>query len=337
MRLREAEFNILQCLRDNQVFANTRGDVHLLLSGGKDSVALLELLTSLTHLQPSWSKLDLRLFLHHFNHKRRGLDSDLDEEHCIDLARRTGHPIETYSWTAELEEELTQGINFHELARRWRYTTVKNFAQTHSQNRDWVIATAHHRRDHAESVLLNLARGCSTGGLIGMEPWNPTSKLLRPFLWLESALSDAFISEKNLSHREDDSNQKTDYSRNKIRHNVIPHMTEVNSKFIEHVWLLSRDLQAQCASTQPATVSMAAKNSGIRTDAIHSMDDLQSFITKSTQPHSHFLTRSKLSNVLVHVQKARANPKAAFRYNFALSEQFEIIITAELIEIKAHS
>ena len=335
MRLREAEFKVLQHLRNNRVFANNHGDVNLLLSGGKDSVALLELLTSLAHLQPSWSKLNIRLFLHHFNHKRRGHNSDLDEDLCIDLARQTGNPIQTHSWTAELEDELTRGKNFHEIARHWRYSTVKEFARIHSDKRNWAIATAHHRRDHAESVLLNLTRGCSTGGLLGIEPCNSNSKLLRPFLWLESNVSDFYIARKKLPHREDSSNQTTDYTRNKIRHNVIPNLIEVNPKFIEHVWQLSRDMQSRCSTIQTDIVDLNPPFSSIRADTINSIDDLQLFIAKATLRQTQILTRSKLTNVLVHVQKARANPKAALRYNFALSEQFEIIISSEMVEIKA--
>lgn len=337
MRLREAEFKILQHLRNYQVFPRNKGDVHLLISGGKDSVALLELLTKLTHLDSSWSKLTVRLFLHHFNHKRRGSAADLDEELCIDLARQTGNPIQTYSWPEKLENELNRGANFHELAREWRYTTVKNFAKVHSPEGNWLIATAHHRRDHAESVLLNMARGCSAGGLVGIEPWNETTRLLRPFLWLESDQTDNYIFEKILPHREDSSNQSLHYARNKIRHKVIPSMLEVNSQFIEHLWLLSSDIQTRFLSTQDSRVTQVKNSSTIQTDSITSLHELHGFIAKVTQGKSHFVTRAKLSNAMVHVRKARANPNAALRYNFALSEQFEIIITSETIEIKAHS
>jgi tRNA(Ile)-lysidine synthetase-like protein len=336
MRLRGAEFKILQHLRNNRVFAQSKGDVHLMLSGGKDSVALLELLTKLTHLDSSWSKLTVRLFLHHFNHKRRGSAADLDEELCIDLARQTGNPIQIYYWPERLEKELSDGKNFHELAREWRYTSVIEFAQMHSPEGSWVIATAHHRRDHAESVLLNLARGCSAGGLLGIEPWNHRTRYLRPFLWLDHELTDAYISGKLLPHREDSSNQSLHYARNKIRHNVIPSMLEVNSQFIEHLWLLSGDIQTRFLSTQDSEVAQIQNSSAIQADNITSLDELKGFITKATRGKNISLTRAKLANALIHVRKARAHPSAELRYNFALSEQFEIIITSELIEIKAY-
>lgn len=337
MRLREAEFKILQHLRNNQVFACSKGDVHLMLSGGKDSVALLELLTKLTHLEPAWSKLNIRLFLHHFNHKRRGSDAELDEELCIDLARHTGNPIQTYSWPERLEKELSGGKNFHELAREWRYSTVRDFAHMHSPKGSWVIATAHHRRDHAESVLLNLARGCSAGGLLGIEPWSDKTRLLRPFLWLDHELTDAYITGKMLPHREDSSNQKLDYARNRVRHNVIPSMIEVNARFIEHLWMLSGDVRAQQILNEQTRATQNKDISAIEADKITNLDELKGFITKATEGKKLSLSRAKLDNALTHVRKARAHPTAELRYNFALSEQFEIIITSELIEIKAHS
>lgn len=337
MRLREAEFRVLQHIRGNSIFEHNEGHIHLLLSGGKDSVALLEILTSIKNLQFSWSGLKIQLYLHHFNHKRRGHESDSDEEHCIDLAKQTGNPIEVYSWTQELEQQRLRGGNFHDIARNWRYATVRNYAEQLSPNGNWVIATAHHRRDHAESVLMNLTRGCSTTGLLGIEPWNRQKRLLRPLLWLDSNLSDRFISNKVLPHREDSSNLQADYARNKIRLNVIPGLIDVNPRFIEHIWLLSRDVECSLNASESQTLCSTAGQLKVRNEQIKSMNDLKRFISTATKGTKHVLTRDKLTNVFLHLRKAIANPHLHHRYNFALSEQFEIIVTAEFIEIKAYS
>jgi tRNA(Ile)-lysidine synthetase-like protein len=335
MRLQPAEFKILQHLRANHVFKTERSDIHLMLSGGKDSVSLLEILSSIVNLPREWSRLNVHLQLHHFNHKRRGIESDLDEELCIDIAKKLGHPIHLHEWSEDLERQLDCGANFQNIARTWRYNTVRSQAQKLSHGRDWVIATAHHRRDHAESVLMNLARGCGPDGLLGMVPWNPLTRLLRPFLWLDADTSDHAIENKKLPHREDSSNLSINYARNKIRHTVIPGLIDINSKFIEHVWMLSSDLQLSTEQKKSlADTEDFRFHATISTALVQNASTLHQFITKATLGSDVRLTREKLNNAILHMRKAIAKSSSGQRYNFALSEQFELVITAEITEIR---
>ena len=301
MRLRGAEFKVLQRLRDTPVFPSGHGTIHLMLSGGKDSIALLELLHNIISSPSQWSRLNVELFIHHFNHKRRGLESDIDAEHCIDVAKKLGYPIETHLWQEDLELKVKEGENFHALARSWRYETVEKFAATYSErtgNQFWVIATAHHRRDHAETMLHNLTRGCGMNGLQGLKAWNSRSRLLRPLLWLSTDHLDEYISNKLLGHREDSSNKTLEYTRNRLRHIVLAELENLNPKVIEHLWALSEDLLKNAEKERcPEPINKSSELNEAQTtwliDAqeIVEVADLHAFISGAAQGMPLQLTR----------------------------------------------
>lgn len=348
MRLRGAEFKVLQQLRDTPVFPSGHGTIHLMLSGGKDSIALLELLHNIISSPSQWSRINIELFVHHFNHKRRGLESDADAEHCVDVVKRLGYPIETHLWQEDLELKVIEGWNFHALARSWRYETVEKFAAIYSErtgNHSWVIATAHHRRDHAETMLHNLTRGCGMNGLQGLKPWNSRSRLLRPLLWLSADHLDEYISKKSLSHREDSSNKTLEYTRNRLRHIVLAEMENLNPKVIEHLWALSEDLLRNAAKKEcspgpnnKSSMHTEAKLAwSIDAHEIVEVADLHSFISGATEGMPLQLTREKLANILAHVRKLAANKNQDEGYIFALSGHLSLSITSKHLEIKVTS
>jgi tRNA(Ile)-lysidine synthase len=347
MRLRGAEFKVLQHLRDTPVFPSGHGTIHLMLSGGKDSIALLELLHNIISSPSQWSRLSVELFIHHFNHKRRGHESDFDAEHCIDVAKKLGYPIETHLWQEDLELKVNEGENFHALARSWRYETVEKFAVTYSErigSQFWVIATAHHRRDHAETMLHNLTRGCGMNGLQGLKAWNSRSRLLRPLLWLSTDHLDEYISKKSLGHREDSSNKTLEYTRNRLRHIVLAEMENLNPKVIEHLWALSEDVLKNAEKERsPEPTNKSSELSGaettwlIDTQEIVEVADLHTFISGAAQGTPLQLTREKLANILSHVRKLTANQNQAERYIFALSGHLSLTVTSKYLEIKVTS
>lgn len=347
MRLKGAEFKVLQHLRDTPVFPSGHGTIHLMLSGGKDSIALLELLHNIIASPSQWSRLNVELFIHHFNHKRRGQESDSDAEHCVDVAKKLGYPIETHLWQEYLELKVNDGENFHALARSWRYETVEKFAATYSErtgNQSWVIATAHHRRDHAETMLHNLTRGCGINGLQGLKAWNNRSRLLRPLLWLSTDHLDEYISKKSLGHREDSSNKTLEYTRNRLRHIVLAEMENLNPKVVEHLWALSEDLLKNAAkelSPEPtnksSTHTEAQARRWIDAHEIVEVADLHAFISGATQGMPLQLTREKLANILSHVRKMTANQNQREGYIFALSGHLSLSVTSKRLEIKVTS
>jgi tRNA(Ile)-lysidine synthetase-like protein len=316
-----------------------------MLSGGKDSVALLEILHHIERLPTPWSGLQLNLTLHHFNHRRRGVESDEDEALCTDLARKLGYPIVIHRWSATLEDKLSGGFNFQAVARDWRYQSVCKFAErsVHKGHQSrWVVVTAHHRRDHAETLLHNIVRGCGTDGLRSMLPWNAEKQLLRPLLWLQSDQLDDYITKKSLPHREDSSNQQLDYTRNRLRNVVITELEKINPQAIEHIWNLSQDLPtvtpAPLTDTSktnpiPAQISTSASAS-VSLDKLEGIAEVRSFLLSAAPELASQLTRDKLTNILAHVRKLTANPSHSHGYKIALSERCFVTINSKQLEIK---
>lgn len=334
MRLHQAEFRILQHLRAIPAFQGSPGIVvHLLLSGGKDSVALFQILHRLQCLSSDWSLINFFLIAHHFNHKRRSPESDADEDHCVDLARRCGTPLQIWRWSPELDCALSAGTNFQSLARDWRYQSSEKFAREHAPTRTnqqpaWILASAHHRRDHAETILHNIARGCSTDGLKGQSPWSLENRRLRPLLWLPSELCDAYIASKEWPHREDSSNSETDYTRNRIRHRVLKELEIINPKVIEHIWNLSQDVR-QDSTERLRPTFFAAKP----IQSISSVKDLQRFIAENHKTKETQISRELLNNIFTHLQKCLRTPRVSREYNFALSDGVALRMTNQHLEI----
>jgi len=108
-------------------------------------------------------------------------------------------------------------------ARELRYHWFEQVRQEHNYN---YIAVAQHRSDATETILLNLIRGTGISGLHGIMP--KRNLIIRPLLFLSSEEIDATVSENNISYREDSSNASVKYARNKIRHEVIPQMKQLN-------------------------------------------------------------------------------------------------------------
>ncbi|MFR6424770.1 MAG: tRNA lysidine(34) synthetase TilS [Oscillospiraceae bacterium] len=110
-----------------------------------------------------------------------------------------------------------------------RYAFLTDCAAAHGY--DW-IATAHTADDNAETLLLNLARGCGLRGLTGIPPQR--GKLLRPMLDTTRAEAEAYLAAHGIAHVEDSTNASDAYARNRIRHHAVPALESVNAAFVQH-------------------------------------------------------------------------------------------------------
>ena len=113
-------------------------------------------------------------------------------------------------------------------ARDLRYEWFSSLALTHAFD---AIATAHNLNDSVETFFLNLARGTGIRGLTGIPERN--EKVIRPLLFASRKEIETYARSKKLSFREDQSNRETKYQRNKIRHDVIPALEQINPAFIQ--------------------------------------------------------------------------------------------------------
>ena len=183
--------------------------VLLALSGGADSVALLRALRALGY--------PVRAF--HLNHCLRGAESERDEAFCRTLCGRLGVPLAVERVDAAAAAHA-QGTGVEEAARRLRYERLRAAAQGAK------IATAHTADDNLETMLFHLARGTGPKGLAGIPPVR--GDIIRPLIGAERAQVEAYLAEHGQDFVTDSTNLSDDYTRNRIRHEVVPVLRQLN-------------------------------------------------------------------------------------------------------------
>jgi len=188
------------------------------ISGGVDSVVL----THLCH------KLKLDFALAHCNFNLRGKESDADEQFVIHLAENLDKEVfiesfetNTYARNNKLSTQMA--------ARELRYDWFNRLAEHLGFE---YILTAHHADDNLETFLINLSRGTGIGGLIGIPEIN--ENVVRPLLPFSREDIKEYAKSEHLKWREDSSNASNKYLRNKLRHDVIPHLKEVNPQLLQN-------------------------------------------------------------------------------------------------------
>jgi tRNA(Ile)-lysidine synthase len=193
------------------------------VSGGADSVALLDILV---HLEAE----RLRLVVAHLNHGLRGAASDADEEFVSGLA--SGYGIPFVVQRADVAA-LARGskTSLEDAGREARYAFFAETARAHGAT---SIAVAHHLDDQAETVLIRLLRGAGGSGLSAMGS-RSQGMLKRPLLQISRAQLESYLKGRGLSFRTDASNADTAILRNSIRHELIPLLRKYNPKISERL------------------------------------------------------------------------------------------------------
>ena len=186
----------------------------LAVSGGKDSTALVHLFQ---HHQ-------LTFEIAHCNFHLRGEDSDHDEQFVQELAAQTGKQLHVKSFDT-LAVQKKSGKSVEMVARELRY----EWFLTLCPEADYVV-TAHHADDNAETLLLNLTRGTGLKGMTGIPARN--GRLLRPLLPFTAEEILHYLHENQFPYCTDQTNFSTQYQRNKIRHEVLPVLQDINPEII---------------------------------------------------------------------------------------------------------
>ena len=206
-----------------------RGDgVLAAVSGGADSVCLLLLLHEMA------AELGIKVFAFHMNHGIRGAEADRDERFVMELCERLNIPLTVAHEKVE-EYAAEHGLSGEEAGRILRY---QHLGETAEKYQCAKIAVAHHEDDDAETVLLNLFRGSGLAGLSGIRPVR--ENIIRPLLCVSRKEIEEYLKEQELSWCEDSTNKENDYTRNKIRNELLPWVTEnINSRAAEHILAVS--------------------------------------------------------------------------------------------------
>ena len=192
--------------------------VLLAISGGADSVALLRAAVALKTAGEG------RLAAAHLNHQLRPGEADADEAMVVALCRRLGVACEV----GRVQLDLTGpagGDGLEAAARQARYQFLEATAARLGAR---YVVTAHTADDQAETILHRIVRGTGIGGLAGMartRPLGPTT-LIRPLLGFRRAELLAYLDDLGQSYRDDSSNQDIQFTRNRIRHELLPQLAE---------------------------------------------------------------------------------------------------------------
>ncbi len=254
--------------------------VAVALSGGADSVALL------LALHERAAELGLVLSAAHLHHGLRGAEADADEQFCRELCARLDIPLHTACVDTAAEAAKT-GEGIEEAARRLRYSWLKELTGTphadpsakndtdllranserlphavvranserpphavvraNSERPPHAVLTAHTLDDQAETVLAKFLRGAWTEGLSGIHPTLEGGLILRPLLNTTRAEVEDFLRARKQTWREDSTNRQTTFTRNRIRHELLPELEKWNPRLREHLAhmaTLARDEEA---------------------------------------------------------------------------------------------
>ncbi len=207
-----------QYIRDNDLIKDS-DRILVAFSGGPDSVALAFLL----------NKLGYDIALAHFNFKLRGKDSDEDESFARHFAKELG--VEIFVNSENTVEYARQNkLSVETAARQLRYTWFSDLSRGKGFSK---IATAHNADDNVETILFNISRGTGLRGLAGIPVKN--GNIIRPLLFAYKHEILDFCKENNLGFRIDKTNFETEFTRNRIRHLIIPKFEEINPRFKNNV------------------------------------------------------------------------------------------------------
>jgi len=196
------------------------------LSGGADSVCLLLLLCG------AREELGLDICAVHVHHGLRGAEADEDLSFAKELAERLGVEFESVRIDAR-EIARSKGVSVEEAGRGARYEALRRRAA------GGLVAVGHHLDDQAETILMNIVRGSGLAGAAGMD-WR-SGDIIRPLLSVPRTEIEEWLRERGQSWRTDSTNLSDDYTRNRIRHSVMPVLADINSRAAAHICAFGDD------------------------------------------------------------------------------------------------
>ncbi|MES2615033.1 MAG: tRNA lysidine(34) synthetase TilS [Bdellovibrionota bacterium] len=243
MPLTKFEFNLFKKLIQlEQTFSleNNKILLNLQISGGKDSMCLLQAFCAVLNSKVCHLKNNYILVVQHFNHMQRGCESNEDAYFVAAQALKKGIPV----YLNSLQPEDVNSYN-QDSFRQWRKKEAKNLSLKLSQELNcthYFIVTAHHARDHVETVLLHMLRGTGVNGLTGISTFDEDNIYFRPFSAVSYSKINIYSTETQLVYREDSSNLEDKYKRNYIRKHILPHFEYLQPNYEDSFVKLSQHI-----------------------------------------------------------------------------------------------
>ena len=197
------------------------------LSGGADSVALLRILL----------RLGYRCIAVHCNFHLRGEESERDRQFVTDLCRKLGVRLEICSYNTRAYASAHK-LSIEMAARELRYA---DFERLRIETGAKAVCIAHHRDDSVETVLMNLIRGTGLKGLAGIRPRN--GYIVRPLLCVSRQDIEAYLAGLGQDYVTDSTNLETDFTRNKVRLELLPMIRSINPSADECIMDTARHIR----------------------------------------------------------------------------------------------
>lgn len=189
------------------------------VSGGADSMVMLHALLN--------CKLELKVTVAHVNFNLRGEESNGDTQFVKEYCQQHNIPILIESFNT-IDYATKNRLSIEMAARELRYNW---FDTLYSSGKYKALAVAHNSNDNAETLLLNLTRGCGIEGLCGI----PIKReyIIRPLIYYTRAEIEKYAQLHKIEYRIDSTNRDIKYSRNRIRNNIITQLAEINPSIIK--------------------------------------------------------------------------------------------------------
>ncbi len=205
---------IKNTIEKNSLISNGES-VLVAVSGGADSVCLVDALCRIK------DELGIKVAAAHINHMIRGAEADSDQKYVESLCKKLGIKLHSIKVDVPAIAEK-DGISEELAGRKVRYEVFERLAKEFGYTK---IATAHNRNDKAETVLMRLIRGTGTDGLVGIK-YNRGDGVVRPLLDVMRSDIEDYCEKRELKYCTDSTNLSSDYTRNRIRNELIPFIEE---------------------------------------------------------------------------------------------------------------
>lgn len=264
--------------------------VTVALSGGADSMALLMALLKLRET------LKIHINAAHLNHMIRGDEAYRDENFVREQCSKSG--IKFFCEHIDIPKiSAEKSISTELAAREERYRFLNSVA-------DGVIATAHTASDNLETVILNLSRGSSLDGLCGIPP--KRGNIVRPLILCTREMIEQYCEKNSIPFVTDSTNLTDDYTRNKIRHHIIPALKELNPAVEKSVLKTAFSLREVSENVKSSATEYISQNSNGNTLNISDFKKLDKSIAKKVIVDFLNAVDSKISLENCHIEEIYA-------------------------------
>lgn len=241
----KTEEKVFSCIEKYQMIPK---DSHVIvgISGGADSVCLLKILKEYEKRQ------NFQLYAVHINHHIRGEEAVRDEKFSKEFCKKMEVPFTVFHY--DVPKIAREGkLSLEEAGRNVRREAFEKAIKNITMAGRKIIALAHHENDHVETILHNLIRGSGVAGLGGIRPVSGEKKeYIRPLLFVKRKEIEEYLKGQGIVWVTDSTNLELEYTRNKIRHQIIPVMEQINPQAVfcigraaENMWQIEEYLQEQ--------------------------------------------------------------------------------------------